>query len=36
MDTPLLAAAFQVIVGGVVVLLTGILLGMVAGWHATD
>ena len=34
MDTPLLLAAFQVIVGGVIVLLAGIFLGMIAGWHA--
>jgi len=27
MDTPLLAAAFQVVVGGVLVFLTGILIG---------
>jgi hypothetical protein len=27
MDTPLLAAAFQVVVGGILVFLTGILIG---------
>jgi len=31
MDTPLLAAAFQVVVGGVLVFLTGILIGSAAG-----
>jgi rubrerythrin len=36
MDTPLLLAAFQVIVGGVIVLLAGIFLGMIAGWNAAS
>lgn len=31
MDTPLLAATFQVVVGGVLVFITGILIGMIGG-----
>jgi VIT1/CCC1 family predicted Fe2+/Mn2+ transporter len=31
MDTPLLAATFQVVVGGVLVLITGILIGLLGG-----